>query len=328
MEELTFRAFMCSGLLIGWGRMITLLIATRNAHKVGEIRAILGDGFRYLTLNDFPEAPEVVEDAGTFAGNATKKAVALAKWLGGTNQPKSDPLRRRDSAARVRPAATARQRGENPTRCDGATARREFEVASDQTFVLADDSGLEVDALHGAPGVHSARFAALDTGKPGNSPTAENNAKLLRLLGDLPLDRRAARFRCVLALTPVVGQASRLSERRSVLDRGDVGRTLPRTGETPAPLAGAAAKGASPVCYADEAELQTELFEGTCEGRIGFVPRGRGGFGYDPLFIPSGYEQTFGELSEEVKNELSHRAKALAKLKRWLRGTQANGVRA
>ena len=66
--------------------MKTLVIATRNAHKVGEIRAILGDGFRYLSLNDFPEAPEVVEDAGTFAGNATKKAVALAKWLGRTGQ--------------------------------------------------------------------------------------------------------------------------------------------------------------------------------------------------------------------------------------------------
>ena len=62
--------------------MVTLLIATRNAHKVGEIRAILGEGFHYLTLNDVPNAPEVIEDAGTFAGNATKKAVALAKWLG------------------------------------------------------------------------------------------------------------------------------------------------------------------------------------------------------------------------------------------------------
>ena len=153
--------------------------------------------------------------------------------------------------------------------------------------MLADDSGLEVDALNGAPGVHSARFAALDTGKPGNSSTPENNAKLLRLLGDLPLDRRTARFRCVLALTPV-----------------------PR----PEP------EGASPVCYAEEAELQTELFEGTCEGRIGFAPRGRGGFGYDPLFIPSGYEQTFGELSEEVKNRLSHRARALEKLRRWMLG--------
>ena len=263
--------------------MVSLLVATRNLHKVGEIRAILGERFHYLTLNDFPGAPEVVEDAGTFAGNATKKAVALAGWLGG----------RTESV---------------PSGADNSTVAQPGQV-----FVLADDSGLEVDALNGAPGVHSARFAALDTGQPGNSPTAENNAKLLKLLGNLPLDRRTARFRCVLALTPVVGQASRLPERLSVLSQGDAAETLASTGEM-------RAAPASPVCYADEAELQTELFEGACEGRIVFAPRGRGGFGYDPLFVPTGYEQTFGELSEEVKNRLSHRAEALAKLRLWLTG--------
>ena len=152
-------------------------------------------------------------------------------------------------------------------------------------FVLADDSGLEVDALKGAPGVHSARFAALDTGGAGNSPTAANNAKLLRLLKGVPLEKRTARFRCVMALTPV------LSARPA---------------------------NASPVCAADAFELQTELFEGTCEGRIEFQERGEGGFGYDPLFVPEGHEQTFGELPEEVKNRLSHRARALAKLKEKL----------
>jgi XTP/dITP diphosphohydrolase len=125
------------------------------------------------------------------------------------------------------------------------------------------------------------RFAALDTGKPGNSPTADNNAKLLRLLGDVASDKRTARFRCVVALTPVL---------------------RPESGS------------ASPVCCADEVELQTELFDGTCEGRIGVAPRGQGGFGYDPLFIPEGYEATFAELGEEVKNQMSHRGKALALL--------------
>jgi XTP/dITP diphosphohydrolase len=238
--------------------MLTLVIATRNAHKVGEIRTILGDGFRYLALDDLGGAPEVVEDAGTFAGNATKKAVALAKWLGQAQSPRT-----------------------NAETGDPGDLR-------DRMFVLADDSGLEVDALSGAPGVHSARFAALDTGEPGNSPTVENNAKLVRLLRDVPLDQRNARFRCVVVLTPV-----------------------PR----------AEPEEASPVCYAEEAELQTELFEGTCEGRITFAPRGRGGFGYDPLFVPNGYELTFGELSEEVKNRLSHRAKALAELKKRLDAT-------
>jgi XTP/dITP diphosphohydrolase len=160
-------------------------------------------------------------------------------------------------------------------------------VQGDRLLVLADDSGLEVDALGGAPGVHSARFAALDTSKQRNSTTAENNAKLLRLLHDVPLDKRTARFRCVVAMTPV----------------------LRSTNES-----------ASPVCYADELELQTELFEGVCEGRIGLTPCGRGGFGYDPLFIPMGYDHTFGELDEGIKNELSHRARALALLRPKLRG--------
>jgi len=230
-------------------KMKTLVLATRNAHKVSEIRAILGRGFCLLTLNDFTGAPEVAEDAATFAGNATKKAVALAKWLAGLPQ--------RDSRA-----------------------------PKGGLWVLADDSGLEVDALDGAPGVHSARFAALDSGKAGNSSSLENNAKLLRLLKDVPAERCTGRFRCVLALTLV-----------------------PEMGE----------RSASPVCYADEAELQTQIFEGVCEGRITAEPRGRGGFGYDPLFIPHGYDKTFGELSEEVKNRLSHRARALSSLKRALK---------
>ncbi len=228
--------------------MITLLIATRNEHKVGEIRSILGNGFTCVSLREFPDAPEVAEDAGTFAGNATKKAVALAKWL----------------AARDRDSRNG---------------------GSQINWVLADDSGLEVDALKGEPGVHSARFAALDSGTAGNSSSADNNAKLLRLLGGVPAEKRSGRFRCVLALTPV----------RPVADEV-----------------------ASPVCYADELELQTELFEGSCEGQLGFELRGQGGFGYDPLFRPNGYELTFAELGEEVKNGLSHRARALAKLKEWL----------
>ena len=140
-------------------------------------------------------------------------------------------------------------------------------------FVLADDSGLEVDALGGAPGVHSARFAALDDGRPGNSPDAENNAKLLRLLAPFSVDQRRARFRCVLALVPV----------------------------TP---------GATP----DELAATARFFNGTCEGRITLQPAGQGGFGYDPLFVPDGHEVSFAELGEALKNQLSHRAQALAKL--------------
>jgi XTP/dITP diphosphohydrolase len=229
---------------------ISLLIATRNAHKAGEIRAILGGGFSLLTLNDFPAAPKVVEDASTFAGNATKKAVELAKWLQRRFPSSQTPDARLD-------------------------------------FVLADDSGLEVDALNDAPGVHSARFAALDSAKSGNTPDADNNAKLLRLLKEVPHEKRAARFRCVLALAAV----------------GNQGPIVER---------------ASPVCYANEMESPVELFEGVREGRIIFEPHGQNGFGYDPLFVPAGFEQTFAELGADVKNQLSHRAQALHKLREYL----------
>jgi XTP/dITP diphosphohydrolase len=229
----------------------TFLIATRNAHKVGEIRAILGAQFQYLTLDDFPNAPKVVEDANTFAGNATKKALELARYVASTRPATLDPQ---------------------------------------SLFVLADDSGLEVDALNGAPGVYSARFAALDSGNAENSRDSDNNAKLLRLLKEVPREKRTARFRCVIALTPV-----ELETRNA--ERGE---------------------SASPVCYADEFDMATEVFDGACEGRIEFAPRGEGGFGYDPLFIPNGFEQSFAELGEEMKNRLSHRSKALAKLKAGL----------
>ena len=226
--------------------MITLIIATGNAHKVEEIRGILGANFQFLTLRYFPDAPAVIEDANSFAGNSTKKAVELARWL--ASQPAT------------------------------------FNLQLSTAFILADDSGLEVDALHGAPGIHSARFAALGTGAEGNSSDAENNAKLLRLLRDVPEGKRAARFRCVLALTPVLHET--------------VGTT-------------------SPVCAADEGELRTELFEGTCEGRIALVPGGAKGFGYDPFFIPDGFAQSFAELGGEVKNRIGHRARALEKLRAW-----------
>jgi XTP/dITP diphosphohydrolase len=243
----------CARIVFGAGmrfnpcHMTSLLIATRNTHKVGEIRFILGDGFKFFTLADFVGSPQVVEDAATFQGNARKKAEEIARWLALT-----PPATRHASPA----------------------------------FVLADDSGLEVDALEGAPGVHSARFAALDSASPGNSKDDENNAKLLRLLADVPGPQRRARFRCVIAVTRV-----------------------------PPPQV----ESASPVCYAGEFAFETELFEGACEGLIGFEPHGRGGFGYDPLFFPLGSEKSFAQLPREKKNEISHRAQALKKLKKFFK---------
>jgi XTP/dITP diphosphohydrolase len=127
-------------------------------------------------------------------------------------------------------------------------------------WVLSDDSGLEVDALGGAPGVWSSSFG----GEEGNH--ALNNACLLeKMTGEA---RRGARFRCTM-----------------VLARGG---------------------------------LEQVNFSGTVEGRIIDAPRGGQGFGYDPLFIPEGFEETFAELGETVKNTLSHRSRALAKVMDYL----------
>jgi XTP/dITP diphosphohydrolase len=122
-------------------------------------------------------------------------------------------------------------------------------------LTLADDSGLEVDALGGAPGVYSSRYAG-----PGASDT-DRYRKLLAELGDTPDEARTARFRCVVAIAA---------------PGGDV-RTA----------------------------------EGACEGRIGDAPRGENGFGYDPVFIVEGRDQTMAELTADEKNILSHRGRAL-----------------
>jgi len=234
-----------------------LLIATRNAHKAREIRQVLPAGFHFFTLDDFPGAPAVVEDGATFAANAAKKAAALADWLATTPQliPGRAALPRRP---RIPPF-----------------------------YILADDSGLEVDALNGAPGVHSARFAALDTGAAANSSDPANNAKLLRLLEGVPPACRTARFRCVLALRTLSPPAQSPSSHPS--------HQSPPTAQPP-PL----------------------LFEAVCSRRISLHPAGACGFGYDPLFIPDGRTESFAELGESVKNTLSHRALALKKLSRYL----------
>ncbi|HVV00621.1 MAG TPA: non-canonical purine NTP pyrophosphatase [Verrucomicrobiae bacterium] len=229
----------------------TILLATGNAHKVAEIRAILGNRFRFVALNDFAGVPAVAENASTFSGNATRKATGIARWA---------------SAALLQ----------------GLPAMREKIHDETSTFVLADDSGLEVDALNGAPGVRSARFAA-ETANSGNTPDAENLAKLLRLMKPVPQEQRTARFRCAVAITP---------------------------------LAGGTIENASPVCYSDEYEVATQIFEGTCEGRIAESPSGAAGFGYDPVFIPAGHSRSFAELGDELKHQLSHRGKALALLRK------------
>ena len=127
-------------------------------------------------------------------------------------------------------------------------------------LILSDDSGLEVDALGGEPGVYSSRYA----GEAGNDEA--NNKKLLHELQGK--DNRKARFRCVMVL-------------------------------------------------AQDGEVLTS-FDGAVEGRMLSELHGEGGFGYDPLFVPDGYDQTFSQLSEGIKNQLSHRAVAMQKVVAWL----------
>ncbi|MFZ4115504.1 MAG: RdgB/HAM1 family non-canonical purine NTP pyrophosphatase [Chthoniobacterales bacterium] len=146
-----------------------------------------------------------------------------------------------------------------------ANARLKAEGISEHVsgWVLSDDSGLEVDALSGEPGIYSARYAG-----PGRSDL-ENTELVLKKMSAIPQHQRGARFRCVLAVA--------------------------RDGKTMA------------------------VFEGTVEGTLATEISGEGGFGYDPIFIPQGYSKTFGHLSEEVKNDISHRSCALKKFIVWWR---------
>jgi XTP/dITP diphosphohydrolase len=130
-------------------------------------------------------------------------------------------------------------------------------------LVLADDSGLEVEALSGAPGVYSARFAGPD------ADDAANRFLLIQKLRNLGGEEFAARFRCVMVL-------------------------------------------------ASQGELLGS-FTGTIKGKVVLEERGESGFGYDSMFVPQGYTETFGELQAEIKNSLSHRGRALAKVLEFLR---------
>ncbi|MFN1834649.1 RdgB/HAM1 family non-canonical purine NTP pyrophosphatase [Balneola sp. MJW-20] len=191
--------------------MKRLVLASRNKHKIEELRDLLRPlGIDLLSALDFPELEEVVEDKDTLEGNALKKARYVSAMTG-------------------LPA-------------------------------VSDDTGLEVDALAGAPGVYSARYA-------GEDATYGDNVRKLLSEMDGKSNRRA-RFRTAVALVH------------------------------------------------DSLE---EVFEGICPGQIIREEKGDKGFGYDPVFMPEGYERTFAELDSEVKNRISHRGRAIQKLIEYLK---------
>lgn len=189
--------------------MRKLIFATNNAHKLGEVQALLGDAFTLVTLRECGITEDIPETADTLEGNALQKA------------------------------------------------RYVYEKTGLDCF--ADDTGLEVDALGGAPGVHSARYAT-----DGHDFAANNRLLLKNLEG---ITDRTARFRTVIAL---------------ILDG---------------------------VEY---------TFEGRVEGTIATAESGSEGFGYDPLFVPSGEIITFAQMSAEAKNAISHRGRAVAELVKFL----------
>lgn len=190
--------------------MRKLIFATNNAHKLGEVQALLGDAFELVTLRQCGITEDIPETADTLEGNALQKA------------------------------------------------RYVYEKTGLDCF--ADDTGLEVDALGGAPGVHSARYAT-----DGHDFAANNRLLLKNLEGETD---RTARFRTVIAL---------------IIDG---------------------------VEY---------TFEGRVEGTIASSESGSEGFGYDPLFVPSGEIITFAQMSAEAKNAISHRGRAVAKLVNFLK---------
>lgn len=188
-----------------------IVFATNNAHKLREVKEILGDGYRLVTLRERGVTEDIPEEEPTIEGNALQKA--------------------------------------------------RYVYARTGADCFADDTGLEVEALAGAPGVHSARYAT-------HGHDFEANVRLL--LDNLRgvYDRRA-RFRTVIAL---------------ILD----GREY--------------------------------IFEGTVNGVITESPSGEEGFGYDPVFVPDGYDETFAQMSAELKNRISHRAAAVRKLAEFMSG--------
>ncbi|MEP6912355.1 MAG: RdgB/HAM1 family non-canonical purine NTP pyrophosphatase [bacterium] len=196
--------------------------------------------------------------------NASSKSLLIATW----NHGKFLELRsilegvpfELTSLAEFQAASVVNETGQ--TFAENAALKAQGYALETGLWTLSDDSGLEVDALDGAPGVLSARFA-------GEASDAQRVSMLLSKLSLIPERRRTARFVCATAVSDANG-----------------GLVFSATG--------------------------------ICEGTLSFYPRGSSGFGYDPVFVPEGHTLTLAELGPEVKNQISHRARALAPTRDFL----------
>ena len=205
-----------------------IVFATNNAHKLSEIRSILGDSIEVLSLKDIGCDVNIPETGATLEDNALQKAQYIYDHY--------------------------------------------------HMDCFADDTGLEVEALNGAPGIYSARYASMDSTTTAVSHDSEANmARLLKELGNH--NNRKARFRTVIALI----------QKKDVCPCG---------------------------CTSIK---EVHKFEGIVEGQIIRERRGGEGFGYDPIFQPDGYDHTFAELGMDIKNHISHRARAVQKLAEYLK---------
>lgn len=185
-------------------------------------------------------------------------------WVATTNQGKLNEFRNLlDGVAELHALSELKAYAAPPetgaTFEDNARIKaRTLKAMKPGTWVVADDSGLEVEGLGGLPGVHSARYAG------PKASDGENNAKLLKMIAIRSPANRAAQFRCTL------------------------------------------------VAY--DPEGREHVVHGIVKGQIATTARGKGGFGYDPVFIPEGHDKTFSELGGAVKNQISHRGRAIREL--------------
>ena len=220
-----------------------LVFASNNAHKLAEVKEIMPAGVEVLSLRDIGFEAEIEETGTTLEENSYIKASTVADFINGRMMNGDATLN-----------------GEN---IDG---------------VFADDTGLEIDALGGEPGVYTARWYLQDEGAEEAKTDMENYAR-----------NRAK------ALRELAGKSDRGCQFRTVI-------TLIRIQES--------------GVRSEDATLQVS---GIVRGRITEEEYGQGGFGYDPVFVPEGYDKTFGELPAELKNHISHRARALAELVKLLK---------